>query len=55
MAARAFAGRGHLGFRGLDRSQDFAAVCDRIQERTYGYKRLVGVAALVTAFLIVIF
>lgn len=35
-------------------SQDFAAVCDRIQERTYGYKRLVGVAALVTACLIVI-
>jgi hypothetical protein len=36
-------------------SADFAAVCDRIQERTYGYKRLVGVAALVTALVIVIF
>jgi hypothetical protein len=36
-------------------SVDFAAVCDRIQERTHGYKRVVGVAALVTAFLIVIF
>jgi hypothetical protein len=36
-------------------NEDFAAVCDRIQEHTYGYKRLVGLAALVTAFVIVIF
>ena len=36
-------------------NEDFAAVCSRIQDHTYGYKRLVGVAALVTAFVIVIF
>jgi hypothetical protein len=51
-AARAFAVVIAISRAG---SADFAAVCDRIQERTYGYKRLVGAAALVTAFLIVIF
>ena len=37
------------------RGDDFGAVCDRIQESTYTYKRLVGVTALVTAVVIVIF